>query len=171
MCLDLSDFDDLLDHIVENLAAQLRVGHFTTSELQRNLDFVTIREELDNMTNLRVEIALADLRSEFHFLHRNVRCLLSSFSRSLRLLVSKLPVVHDAANGRTCQRSNFHEIEIEFTCEAESFREGFDPQLGAIWSDHTYFTSTNAVIETRFIRRRCYDCSLLCKGLTSQFDG
>ena len=62
--LDLDDRTDHLEHLVEDLRAQLRVGHLAAPELQRHLDLVTFVDELVDLAHLDVEVAPPDLRSE-----------------------------------------------------------------------------------------------------------
>ena len=68
---------------VENLGAEFRVGHLSPSELQRHLHLVPVVEEVDDVTNLGVEVALSDLGTELHLLDGDVGCLLPRLFGSL----------------------------------------------------------------------------------------
>ena len=50
-----------LEHLVEDLRAELRVGHLAAPELQRDLDLVALVDELVDLADLDVEVAPADL--------------------------------------------------------------------------------------------------------------
>ncbi len=67
----------MFEHCVENLRAEFRVGHLAATELEGHLDLVTIRQEVVHVAHLGVEVALADLGTELHFLDRHVHGLLA----------------------------------------------------------------------------------------------
>jgi hypothetical protein len=81
----------LLDDRIEDLGPELGVGHLTAPELQRHLDLVTLFEEVVHVSDLGVEVALADLRAELHLFDRHLDGLLARLLGLLRLLVANLP--------------------------------------------------------------------------------
>ena len=158
LVLDLGCRTEGNDHIVEDLAAELWVGNFTTSELQGDLDLVAFLEELLEVPHLGVEIALADLGSELDLLHRDVDGLASGLLGLLRLLVPELPVVHDPAHRRVRHRCHFDQIEVETTSHPKRLRDRLDPELASVGTDQTDFTSPDSVVDTVLVAlRRCYD--------------
>ena len=127
---------------------------------------VTLGEELLHVPHLGVEVALADLRTELHFLDRHLDGLLARLLGLLALLVAELAVVHDPAHGRRCQRGDFDEVEVELTGQCEGLRERLDPELIAVRADEANLTGADAiVVPVLGLLRRCYGRSLLCNGL------
>ena len=89
---------DLVSDVLEDLAPQFGMLHLTTTEHDRDLDLVTLAEELFNLSGLGVEVAGPDLGPVLHFLDRQVRGLLPRFLGALIGFVLELAVVHDPAN-------------------------------------------------------------------------
>jgi hypothetical protein len=86
---------------------------------------------------------------------------------ALRLLVLPLAVVHDPADRGIRLCGDLDEIEVLFTSNGECLWKRLDPDLGAVWSDESYFASPNAVVDPRLVggRRRCYLGSIFMWGV------
>ncbi len=108
----------IFEYRIENFGSQFGVSHFATSELQRDLDLVTLLEKLVDVAHFGVEVTLADLWLELHLFHRDLNRLLARFLDSLRFFITKLAVVHNATYGWVCLSCYFNEIEF---CLAGSF--------------------------------------------------
>ena len=121
--LDLGDRSQLFDDRVEDLRAELRVGHLAPTELQRHLHLVTVVQEVLHVPDLGVEVALADLRTELHFLDRHLDGLLARLLGLLTFLVAELAVVHDPAHWWVRHRSDLDEVEIELASHGQARRE------------------------------------------------
>ena len=147
----------LLDHGVEDPRAELRVGHLATPELQRDLDLVALGEEVLHVAHLGVEIALADLRTELHFLDRDVDGLLPRFLGLLALLVAELAVVHDPAHRWVRHRRHLDEVEVLLAGQGEGIGQGLDAELAAVGADEANLTGADAiVVPVLRLLRRCY---------------
>ena len=121
--------------------------------------------KLDDVTDLGVEVTLADLRPELHLLDGDVGRLLPRFLGLLRLLVAELAVIHDPADRRVGQRGHFDEVEIELSGQREGIGQRLDPELRPFWADDPNLTGTNALVVPRLVDLgRCYGCSLLRNG-------
>ena len=159
---------DHVEHLVEDLRAELRVGHLATPELQRDLDLVTFVDELVDLADLDVEVAPADLRAELDLLDRHVRRLAPGLLGLLGLLVPELAVVHDPAHRRVGHRGHLDEVELESSGHLQRLGDRLDPQLIAVRADEADLTGPDAVVDAVLFAcvalRRGYGCSLLCNG-------
>ena len=132
--------------------------HLAASELQGDLHLVALLEELDEVSHLGVEVALADLGPELDLLHRDVDGLASGLLGLLRLLVPELPVVHDPAHRRVRHRCHLDEIEVETTSHPERIGNWLDPELASVGTDQSDLTGPDSVVDTVLVAlRRCYD--------------
>ena len=125
------------------------------------------------MPNLRIEVSLSDLWSEFHFFHSDVGCLLSRLFGFLRFFVSELSVIHNATHGRIGKRCDFDKVEIEFASQYQCVGSGANTYLTTVGTDKTNLARTNALVVAGFTNWRSYGCSsvamgraLLCVGTT-----
>jgi hypothetical protein len=89
--------------------------------------------------------------------------LLAGFLQSLRFLVSKLPVVHDATHGWTCLSGDLDEIEICSPCPIQGLCDADDANLGTVCVNQTNFACADSIVEPWFLNWRCYGRTLLCK--------
>jgi len=126
---------------------------------------VSIIQEVVHMTNLRVEVALADLWPELHFFNGDVAGLLARFLLLLSLFVPELAVIHDSAHWRISQWCDLNKIEIEFPCESQGIGCRANSDLTSIGTDDTNLARSDALVVAGFARRRCYGCLLVCNGL------
>ncbi len=109
------------------------------------------------MADLGVEIALADLGTELHFLDRDVDGLLPRFLGLLAFLVPELAVVHDPAHRWVGHRRHLDEVEVELTGQGECIGQGLDTELAAVGADEANLTGTDAiVVPVLRLLRRCY---------------
>lgn len=98
------------------------VRHFTTLELDRDLDFVFVLQEADGLLDLELDIVVARLGTQTNFLRLGVVRLILVLL--LALLVLVLAVVHDAAHRRLRARGNFDKIQSCFTSNGQGFVSG-----------------------------------------------
>ena len=163
--LDLHVVTDELQHVVEDLRSELRVGHLSSPELHRHLDLVPFVEELVDLAHLRVEVTTPDLRLELDLLDGDVHRLPAGFLGLLGFLVAELPVVHDPAHRRVGHRRDLDEVEIEFFGHAQSVGNRLDPELIAVRTDEADLTGADAVVDPVLCALwRGYGCSPLCNG-------
>jgi hypothetical protein len=148
------------EHVVEDLRPELWVCHLATSELQGDLDLVTLFDETDHVACLGVEVALADLGPVLHFLHRHVGRLLACFLCLLSLFVLELAVIHNPADGRVGVRGHFDQVEFETSRHSQCLGNGLDTELVAAGPDESDFTGSDAVVHAVLVATlfwsRCY---------------
>lgn len=83
----------------------------SATELNVRPHLVSIFEELSGVFCLKDEVVRVRVWTESHFFHRDRVRLLAGLFLFLLLLVSKLPVINNFANGRTCSGGNFNEVQ------------------------------------------------------------
>ena len=154
---DLAEAIHLGNDGVEQTGAEFGVGHLSATELQRHLDLVAVGEEFLHVPDLGVEVALADLGTQLHFLDRHVDGFLARLLGLLGLFVTELAVIHDPANGWIRQWGDFDEVEIQCPGHGQCFGQGLDSDLAAVGANQAYLTGTNAfVVPGLVLLRRCY---------------
>ncbi len=126
---------DLLRELGDEIATDLRMSQLATSELDRDLDPIAFLEKLDRSIDLRVEIALADLRPEANLLecHRALPAL--RLLLSLGQLVLVLTEIEKLDDRRRSHRGYLDEVEATFLRHGEGIRGGHDTQLGSLFID------------------------------------
>jgi hypothetical protein len=99
----------------------------------------------------------ADLRTELHFLDRDLNGLLARFLGLLAFLVPKLSVVHDPAHRRVRHGRHLDEIEVLLAGECERIWQILDSKLAAVCADEANLAGANAVVVPVLrLLRRCY---------------
>src|SRR3954447_618885 len=161
--LDRREFGDVVGNPGEDLHPELRVGHLTTTEHDRQLDLVALAQEAHDMLHLRGVVVLVDLRPELHLLDDDVRGLALRLTPSLFLLVDVPAIVHDPADGRVRVGRDLHQIELLLAGLRLRFREGADPQLLAFGTDEEDLAGSNAVVDPDLV------CSYLVTYSTRGF--
>lgn len=124
----------LLDEPSDQFKAFFDVRMLATAEDHREDHLVLLLEELYGPVDLGHEIVLADFRPEAELLVSAV--VRMALVLPLFLLVLKLPVIHDAADGRLLLGSDFHEVEPRFACSLQGLDGLDDPEHAAVMADH-----------------------------------
>jgi hypothetical protein len=88
-----------------------------------------------------------------------VSLLLPRFLGPDGLLILELPVVHDLADRRICERRDLDEVEPVPLGLKERLLPRNDPDLGTIRTDQSYFRGANTVVDP-ILRRRWGSSSL-----------
>src|SRR5262249_49860185 len=119
--------------------ADVLVGHFTATETQGDLRLITVFQELDQVAQLDVVVAIIGTRTEFDFLHGDYLLLQLGFVRLLLFRILELTVVHEAANRWSRIRSDFHQVNVRLFRETESFGQAYDAQRFIVYTRQTHF--------------------------------
>ena len=159
--LDHRDVTDVFCDPVQDLQAELRVGHLTTAEHDRELDLVAFAQEPHHVLHLGDVVVLVDLGPELHLLDDDVRGLALRLTTTLFLLVDVAPVVHDPADRGVGVGRHLDQIELELPGVGKRFREWLDAELLALGTDEEDFASSNAVV----------DPDLVCSYLVTSYRG
>ena len=159
--LDHREIGDVLGDTVQDLHAELRVGHLATAEHDRELDLVAFAEEAHHVLHLGGVVVLVDLGPELHLLDDDVRGLALRLPAPLFLLVDVPAVVHDPADRRVGVGRDLDQVELLLTGLGQRFREGLDAELFALGTDEEHLAGSDAVV----------DPDLVCSYLVTCFIG
>src|SRR5688572_20955730 len=98
--LDQADRVEILAHALEQPLAELLVRHLAAAEAQRHLRLVAFLQELDQLAELDLVVALVGAGAELDLLDLDLLLLELGLVRLLLLAVAELAVVHQLADRR-----------------------------------------------------------------------
>ena len=98
--LDDTGIADVLDKAVDDVVAEVAMGHLAAAEAETRLDLVAALQKLDGLILLGLVVVLVDGDGELDFLDDDDLLLLLGGAFALFLLVEEAAVVLDAADGR-----------------------------------------------------------------------
>ena len=149
--------DQVLDHAVEQGAAELLVSHLAAAEHQHELHLVALLEEALGAFELDVVVVIVGVRAQPHLLQPA----LVRVGLLLLLLVLVLAEVHDLADRRVRLVGDFDEVESGPLGTGERLGQRDDADLFAVGADEPYLAGTNLFVDpgTR-VTWRCYCGSL-----------
>ena len=134
---------DIFHESLDFLKAVFFVRHFAAAELQRDLDLHVFGQESDGVIELHTEIVRVDARAKLNlFNFRGVLAFLGFFFL-LRLLVTELAVVNEAADWRIRGGRDLDEVDCFGPRPVERLLQGQDAELRAIHADYAHFASTD----------------------------
>src|SRR4051812_21948016 len=111
--LDDGEFPEVSDETIQDLSAEVRVGHLAPAEHDRDLDLVPRREEPRDMPFLGGVVVRVDLGAELDLLEAGPRLFLACLFELDVSFVFVLAVVHDPAHRRIGLRRDLDEIQLE----------------------------------------------------------
>jgi hypothetical protein len=137
---------DLFNKAFENIASQVLVGHFPSSETQAGFYFIAFVQEAEHVVPLGNVIVLVHVDAELDLFQDDL--FLVSLCRPLFLLVfvEEFAVVHNAANRRNSIRRYLYQIKVLFAGLSEGVLRGHDTKLAAIRINHANLACANAII-------------------------
>ena len=144
---DLTDVFQLPDNFLQHLTTAVVVRVFAAPEDDVELNFVFVRQEFASLLDLEVNVVLTDFWSKTNFLELN----LMGFRRSrmlLLLLVFKLAVVHDSADGRALVGRNLNKIQTDFKGCSLGIRGRNDPQHLSFLVHHPHRRKPDLFVHT-----------------------
>ena len=136
-----------LGETVKNTLADLGVCHLTTAETNRNLDAIAVGNKFLCIFQLRVEIAHIDVGRHTDFFDLDHMLIFAGFFLALALLKAELAVIHELADGRSCLRGYFHQVEPLLLSDLQSFCGRNDAELCAIVANETNFFIRDFLIQ------------------------
>jgi hypothetical protein len=89
---------DVLNEPVDDVVAEITMGHLTATETQARLDLVALSEEADSLVLLGLVVVLVDSYAELDFFNCDDFLLLTGGSLALFLFVEIAAVVLNAAH-------------------------------------------------------------------------
>src|SRR5581483_8234175 len=162
--VELGDVLQLVHHAAQHLPAQLRVRDLPAAKENRNLDSLSLLDELANVSHFVLDVVGVRARAHFDFLDLDQRVLLRPV-RFLFLLVAKLAVIHHAADGRLRVRRHLDQVELQRFHLFERLVQRQHAELFALGSDHPHFARANLMIDSRFPSDRPPPCPAGCPFL------
>ena len=140
---------DLVRELREQLPPEVRVGQLATAELDGHLDPVAVLQELDRPSDLRVEVALADLRLEADLLELDrPRTSASLPSRAWPARTCTGRSRAGASPGRR-RRRNLDEVVAALLRQSKSVARGHDAELGSLLVDDPDLAGSRIIWLTR----------------------
>ena len=133
--VDVCDFGAIAAELDQKIMTDGGMSHFTAAETNRDLDAVSILQELQSALDLGIEVIGVDIGRHSDFLDLNDVLILLGFLFLLHLLEAELAVVHDLADGRDGVGSDLNQIQLLFLCHTQSGFSRHDTQLGAVRAD------------------------------------
>jgi hypothetical protein len=145
--LDLPELADFTEQARHFRAADFLVGHFSAAVENHSANFVAFPEKANDLVLANLIIVFRGGWPEFDLFQLRAAAALALLMRLLVLLVKKLAVIGDFANGRVCRRRNFHQIESAFPRHTNSLVWLHHPKLGALLINHPHFARPNPLID------------------------
>ena len=122
------------------------MGQLSTPELHGVLDPITVFQELDRPPDLRLEIALTDLRLEANFLEGDRALAPLGFLLALRQLVLVLAEVEKPDHRRRRHRGDLDEIVAPVLRHREGQSRGHDAKLCTLFVDDPHLWYANHLV-------------------------
>ncbi len=144
---------DVLNELVDDVVAEVAVGHLAATEAEAGLDLVAAGKEVDSLIFLGLVVVLVDGDREFDFLDDDDFLLLLGGAFALFLLVEEAAVILDAADGRNRVGRNLYEVESALAGDFECFKGGQDAELFAVFVDYADFARANPIVDAN--KRLC----------------
>ena len=132
------------------------MGHLASAKAQRNFDLVAFFEELDQLAELDLVVALVGARAELDLLDLDLLLLELGLVRLLLLTVAEFAVIHELADRRLGKRRNLHQIDLSLFRQPQRLGDRHDSKLLSIVRDQTHLRCGDLPVETlRFVE--CYE--------------
>ena len=148
--LNGSNISTLLTKVLQQIFANGGMGHFTTTETNRDLDAVAVLQELLGILQLDVEVVGVDAGRHTDFLDLDHTLVFLGFLFLLQLLEAELAIIHDLADRGDCIGSNLDQVQILFICHSLCIGRRHDAQLGTVVANNPNFLISDLLIELMF---------------------
>jgi hypothetical protein len=140
-------FADVLDEAVNDVVAQIAVGHLPPAEAQAGLDLVAAGKKLDCLIFLGLVVMFIHGDGELDLLDHDDLLLFASRAFALFLLVEEPPIVLNAANRRNCVGRDFYQVEAALTGDFQCLEGSKNAKLFAVFVDDADFARTNSIVD------------------------
>ena len=138
-------------------AACTGMRHLATAETESHLDLVSLVEELDQLVELDLVVALVGARPELDLLDLDLLLLELGFVRLLLLAVAELAVVHELADRRFGERRDLAQIDFLLLGHPHCFDDRHDSELIAVVRHQAHLRCCDLPVQTlRFLE--CDEC-------------
>jgi hypothetical protein len=138
---------ELIGELIEQRSAQIRVGHLAAAEEDGQLDLVAGVEELRGLPTFGFEVMIIDLRPDADLFQLDNVLVSARLALFAALLVSKLPVVHEPADGWHRVGSHLDEIEPPLARHLQRIECGDNANLLAVLINQPDLADPDALID------------------------
>jgi hypothetical protein len=139
---------------VQHLPTDLRMRVLASAKRDRDLDLVSLSQEVLDGPHSIVHIMLGDSRLEPHFLDRLYLLGLARLALLAGLLVLEPSVVQDFADGRRGCGTNLDEIEVVVPSYIQGLRKRNDSKLFAVLANQPDLASPDLVVDAELFGDR-----------------
>ena len=144
--LDFATVRQLLQHRNDNALSLVNVLQLPAAEQHIEQHFVFVLEELAGLVDFGIDVVVARLGADADFLQLLLMDLGALFLLA-GLLVAKLPVVQDLANGRPFEGGHFNQVEAGRASQFQSLDCGDDAELFAGGADEANRTDADLFVD------------------------
>ena len=144
--LDQAGVTDIQDQTVNDLVAQVAVGHLPPLEAQRRLHLIALAKEAHGLVLLRLIVMLIDRDRELDLFDDDDLLFLACRAVALILLVKEFAVVLDLADRRNGIRRDLYEIQRSLAGHLEGVKRSHDAELFAVFVDDANLAGADAFI-------------------------
>ena len=134
---------ELVPNTFEQTHPELLVRHFAPTKAQRDLGFITFRQESNEIPELDLVIAFVSAGPKFDFLDLDLLQLESGFVLFLGFPVFEFAEIHDPANGRLGHRRDLDQVEFSGFRTCACVDQGNDSELLTIFTNQADFGGGN----------------------------
>ena len=134
---------DLGQEFLNHLKAVFGMRHFASPEFEGDFDFHVLAQEINSMLNFDAKIVRIDFWAELDFFNFVGVLMLLGFLVALGLFVAKLPVIHEAADGRIGIGGDFDQVNGISPGEVQGVAQTQDAELFAINPNDSYFAGAD----------------------------
>jgi hypothetical protein len=166
--LDNGNLADVLDEAVDDVVAEVTVGHLASAEAEAGLDLVAALQEFDCLIFLGLVVVVVDGDGELYFLHDDDLLLFARGAFGLVFLVKEAAVVLNAADGWDGGGRDFNQVEPAFAGNLQRFKGREDAELFAVFVDYADFAGANAIVDAD---KRLGRAFIECDGTSSKWAG
>jgi hypothetical protein len=138
---------ELIGQLIEERLAQIRVGHLAAAKEDGQLDLVSGIEELRGLPTFGFEVMVIDLGPDADFFQLDDVLVAAGLALFAALLVSKLTVVHEPADGRHRVGRYLDQVESPLARHLERVKCWNDADLLAVLIDQPDLTNPDALID------------------------
>jgi hypothetical protein len=139
---------DIEDESVDDLVAEVAVGHLASFEAQGGLHLVAFAEEADSLILLRLVVVFVYGDGEFHFFDDDDLLLLACSAVALIFFVEIFSVVLDLADWGYGIWRDLHQVERSLPGHLQRVKWGHYTQLFAVLVDHADLSRADSFVGT-----------------------
>jgi hypothetical protein len=141
-----SGFANVHDEAVDDLVAEVAMGHLAALEAEAGFDLVAVVEEANGLVLLGHVVVFVYVDGELYFLDDDDLLLLAGSAIALVFFVEVFAVVLDFADGRDGVGRDLDEVEGAFAGHLQCVEGRHDAELFAVLVDHADFACADTLV-------------------------